>query len=244
MADMRRGLAPDQVPLALAQCHEMLARMGRAEELYREALARKPKDALALGRAARFYLRTDQPEKAEPLLRSLLDPALPLPDGERAWVRRQLALALASGGDRRVDEALGLLESNRREGGETPDDRRIRALVLAARPGERQQALRTLEGLAGGPPPSAHEQFRLARLYEQEKDWTRARDQLLGALAQDGNNPVYLAHLIEGLLSRGKADEARAWVARLEKVEPDAPRTQAFRAQLPNPAKVTRGQKR
>jgi uncharacterized protein HemY len=48
-------------------------------------------------------------------------------------------------------------------------------------------------------------------------------------LALDPKNPEYLAHHIERLLQQGRTDEARPWITRLQKLEPESPRVQRFK---------------
>ena len=60
----------------------------------------------------------------------------------------------------------------------------------------------------------------------------RARELLFSLLAEHDRQPQYLAGLVRLLLARGDADEARLWLGRLERVEPDSPRTRALKAEL------------
>ena len=48
----------------------------------------------------------------------------------------------------------------------------------------------------------------------------------------DKQNPEYLAYLIDGLLRYDQAEEAGAWVTRLESLEPGSERTKTFRARM------------
>jgi tetratricopeptide (TPR) repeat protein len=226
LAGLPKRLAPGQLALAQARCYEALGRMDAAAERFQDALAKRPDDFLVLRGAAAFYLHTDQPARAEPLLRRLLDPAVVVPDGALAWTRRQLALVLAgAGGEANYRAALALLDANRTPAGETLADRRARALVEATRPDQRSAALSTLEELPGDPPLTPDEQLRLARLYEAAGDWPRAQAQMQSLLETDPLNPAYLVHAVRNLLARGRTGEARDLAARLAKLEPDSART-------------------
>jgi predicted Zn-dependent protease len=68
------------------------------------------------------------------------------------------------------------------------------------------------------------------RLYEADNDEQAAEERMLDLLALERNNPEYLAHHIDGLLRRGRSDEARSWIKRLQKLEPDSSRLQTFLA--------------
>jgi tetratricopeptide (TPR) repeat protein len=223
---MRKKLPPDQVELALAVCHEALGHAAEAERHYREALRQRPDDGMAIQRAASFCVHFDRPAQAVPLLRRLLDPAVAVPDGNRLWARRQLALALAFDGDEaNYREAEELVRSD-------PAGGRVRDFVEAARPQTRPDALLRLEASFKNLPPTADELFLLVRVYEAANDAEKARQTMLDVLALDLHNPEYLAHHAGSLLRRGKKDEARPWVLRLEKLEPDSPRVKAFREAL------------
>ncbi len=228
MKAMARKVPPDQVELALAVCHEALAHAAEADRHYQAALRERPDDGLVLQRAASFSVRMDRP--AEPLLRRLLDPAVALPESNRLWARRQLALALAFDGDEaKYREAQALAQSDPVN---DPAGRRVRDFVEAARPQTRPEALRRLEASLKPLPPTADELYRLARIYEAANETEKARQTMLDVLALDMHNPEYLAHHADSLLRRGKKDEARPWVARLERLEPDSPRVKSFQEAL------------
>jgi len=103
---------------------------------------------------------------------------------------------------------------------------------MSARPEDRAEALRRLEGETKAAPPPPDEQFRLVQLYDATGDWPQARDRLVGLLTQDKLNPEYLAYLIDGLLRHDQAEEAGPWIARLETLEPATPRVKTFRSRL------------
>jgi tetratricopeptide (TPR) repeat protein len=229
LEEARGKMAPERATLALAEGYELLARFDLAARQYRTAARHRSDDSAALQRAVVFFVRVGRPDDAEPLLRQLLALTPPLAGDSAAWARRRLALALAERGDADgLREADALLDRNRGRDGESAADRRARAFVAAAPPGGRAQALRDLERLPV-PSPEIDEPLRLARLYDAEGDWAAARRQLDALLTRDADNPAALALLADGLLRRGKAAEARPWLLRLERVEPDSARTRALR---------------
>jgi tetratricopeptide (TPR) repeat protein len=221
-------LPADLVPLTLATAHEALGQMAAAEKEYREALRQQPQDGLALQRAASFFVRLYRPSEATPLLRRLLDPAVAVPDANRVWARRQLALAYG-GDDRQYAEAQALLKG---ESADDPAARRARDFVAATRPEGRAEALRRLESSLAALPATADERFRLAKLYEAAGEADKAREAVLEALTLDMQNPEYLAYHIDRLLRAERGDEARPWLGRLEKLEPASVRVREFRKQL------------
>lgn len=228
--EMRRRLPAPQQPLALAIADELLARWDRAEEHYREALARTPDDPVVVQRAASFYIRLSRVERAEPLLRRLMTPQTTVSSQSQAWARRQLALLLAfKGGEDRYKEALKLLPKEE-PGKETPVfDSRTRLLVQGTRSAGRREALRRLEESAKIQSFPAEELFCLVRLYEADGDEKAAHERMLDLLALEPKIPNYLAHHIERLLQRGRTDEAWPWIKRLRQLEPESSRVQAFK---------------
>jgi tetratricopeptide (TPR) repeat protein len=231
LARMRRKVPPAEVALTEALCAEALAHMTDAERCYRQALAARPSDGLVLVRAAAFFVRLDRPADSVPLLRRLLRPAVVVPDESRRWARRQLALALAFGpGEPAHREARELLGGDPAPG--EPAARRARDLVEAVGPHGRAAALDHLGAALRSRQFPADEAFRLVQAYERAGDDERAHDCMLDVLAVDVQNPEYLAHHAGRLVARGRPDEARPWVARLERLKPGSGRVRDFRAAL------------
>jgi tetratricopeptide (TPR) repeat protein len=215
LAAARKELPPARQASVLAAGYEALGQLDKAGRHYAalaEADSAGHPEMLA---AAAFYDRTGQWTKSEPLLRRLLDPAVKAPAATAAWARRALAVTLAAGTYPQFKEALALVPERPTE---ESADRQARAMVLATRPAHRREAIGLLEGL---PAPSPGARFVLARLYQKDGRWPRARVQLLGLLAEDGNNPAYLDYMIRGLLHNKEAAEAQPYMDRLAKlIEP------------------------
>src|SRR5205823_397038 len=122
--------------------------------------AAKPDGTTYLRSIADFYLRTGQPQKAEPHLRKLLEPQQKTPSGDGAWARRNLALVFALRGDyAQRQDALALLEQDRSPNRGAVEDQRARAVVLALQPGRRRDAIRLFEDLLRRQLPTPDEQF-------------------------------------------------------------------------------------
>ncbi len=222
-------LSAADAPLALAQCYTALNRLDKAKELFQAALRAKPDDLAALRVAADFYLRTNDLGEAEACLRKVIELGIQDPEAG-AWARSVLAVVLAAGGDyQRSHEALALVGLVDETGDKLPaasegtEQERSRAVVLALQPGRRshQEAIEILERMSVRQALSAEDQFLLAQLYEQVGKPQRAWDRLL-PLLQAGGNPRYLAHAVGVLLDQGRTDEADAWFADLQKLQPDA----------------------
>jgi tetratricopeptide (TPR) repeat protein len=233
LQEVRRRLPTDRVALALAACYEALGQNSLAEGQYQAALHAIPDEFIVLHQAAAFFLRAGQPAKAQPHLRALARPANAAPAEQVAWARRQLALIVAEpGSPANVREALALIEQNCAACGETVEDRRARARVLATQPEGRPLALRLLEESREQQPFAPEEQFLLAQLYEAAGDTEQAREQLLGLVVTQERQPLYLASYIWALLRWGDEEEAQRWFVRLEQLEPQTPRTAALRQEI------------
>jgi tetratricopeptide (TPR) repeat protein len=233
VAEAQAKLPPAERPLALAQCYEGLGQPEKATTQYEAALKVSPDDGHVLRGAVHFYLRAGLPRQAEPYLVRLLGDKVKVSAEDRSWARRNLAFVYATQGKvERLSQALALLDENRRLKGDTPEDQRTRAVVLALHPGRQQEAIRTLEELGRRHPLTPDEQLVLASLYETTGDWREARSRLLSLVTSNSDNPRYLAHYIHSLLLRGQADkaphwteEAQHWLAKLEKIDANSART-------------------
>jgi predicted Zn-dependent protease len=234
LGEAARRLPPARADLGLARCEEALGRVGRAEALYRKAVAARPRDFIALDSLADFYRRADELARAAPHLRTLIDPRTPAPEAYVVRARRALAidLAAAAADSAALEEALALLERNARVRGRSRADEVARAFVLATRPERRAEALRLLEAIPDRQRLSAGEQFLLARAYEALGDDAQANDILLGVLALDGEEPQFLAHRTRALIRQGALDEAGRTLSQLERLEPQSPRSRSLREAL------------
>jgi predicted Zn-dependent protease len=224
--EVHKCVDPERRPLALARLYEAADRCDLAERQYHDAAASRPDDFLLLRQAAAFHLRMDQPGRAEPYLRRLLDPRTGAPEEDAAWARRRLALALAGDeGAPRRGEALALLEQNLARRQNSLADVRARVLVVASWPNQRREGLRQFQASLNDLPAGPDDLLVAARLYEADGDGIKAREHRVSLLALDGRNPQYLAHQIRGLLRADERGEAAVYLARLEQVQPRAERT-------------------
>jgi tetratricopeptide (TPR) repeat protein len=210
-------------PLALGACYEAVGQLAEAKQQYAAALEAQPDNPDILQNVAAFFTRTGQFLDAEPVLRRLLEPGRRSPDWAQPWVRRQLAIALAGNGSYpKCVEALALLDANGPRYLATSQDERIRAMVLANLPGRRQEAIQLLERqlrLSLGKGLTPQEEFLLARLYEADGDWPRARAQLADLLEKDSGAQAHVSHYAQVLLEHGEVAAAAPWIEKLEAAE-------------------------
>ena len=132
----------------------------------------------------------------------------------RVWLAQTLLL------NDQTQEAQKLLKSPAADG--EPYDRRLQALLLARRGGERnrRKARRLPEKLAASTHESAPgDHLLLARLYEAEGNLQAARDQYLEYLALLANQaqpqPSHVLMYVEMLLRHGQLDAAARWLKKL-----------------------------
>jgi Tfp pilus assembly protein PilF len=223
-------LSADNAPLALAQCHEAVGDVDNARQQYGVALTKRPDDVTVLRNAAAFAMRRGQWSEAEPLLRRVVSGNVKAVDVDTAWARRQLALVLAMGSDyRRYGEALNLVGLTLATDGTvsetapaaSDDDRRIRARVLSVRPQKpaRLQAIALLEDLGQRQALTVDDRFLLARLYEADGAWPKARERFRDLLAEQGKNSVILAQYIRGLIRQDELTDAERGIDQLAQLE-------------------------
>jgi tetratricopeptide (TPR) repeat protein len=233
----RKKLPPQEAPLALGLCNDVVGRPKEAMDNYLLALSANPGDPITMKAVASAHLDAGRAAAAEPLLAKIVAGKTKKPPaGDLTWAKRKLAVVLAGGTDyqrfTRALELVGLkLDANGRLlPEETPDDstegRLARALVLASQQAQsqfRRQAISLLEGLynQGGLRP--REKFVLALLLDSEgrsHDSHRRLDELVQPPTR---TPQYLAQFAMSLIIHQKlptdlekAKELIGWLEDLE----------------------------
>jgi len=233
LLEARGMLLSEEGRLGLAQCYELAGDRGRAAELYQTLLQERPNDALILRTVASFHLRGGELRQAKPFLSNMLANSVRAPESDVCWARRNLAIALtAEGTYEKFQEAMALLAINDKVDGESVENRRARATLLATQGSRQPEALRLLEELDDMQVLTADDQFLLARLNESKGNWTTAGRILFLLLGENPNNPQILAHYARILLHRGDLQESSLIVGRLEKLQPGAIGTVEIKARL------------
>ena len=240
--EQARKTLPERVkPLALARCFAILERPDQAQEQYRAAVAAWPEDVPTLETAANLALRLGKLDDAKGYLRKLLAHRLDAP-GPASRARRILGVLLAASGDRRQAreslEVMGMVgddpSSRRTWADQSSSDLRAKANVLALRGGRghRRAALEALAIVVGRGEANPDDRLLMARLFEVEGDWPKARDQVQLALAEADDSPGLLAFYVRGLLKHDEASGAGPWLQKLEKLDPSARQTAELKARL------------
>jgi tetratricopeptide (TPR) repeat protein len=265
--EAQNKIPADRATIALALCYEAIEDKDRARQLYEAALTAKPEDVAVLRSVSEFYmrrvnqeqtteLRAANYEKVTPLLKKLIDCQAKAP-ADAAWARRALAMVIATQTQslehldkleartsyERSRDALAVLGILDRDDqlllapGDTAEDARTMAVVLAAQQNQRQrrQAVRILEELTTRQALTPDDQFLLAQLYEAVHERAKAREQMIKLLASaeaSPRYPQYLAWFIRSKLRLGETEDAEAWLGKLDKLEPTAFQTAELKARL------------
>ncbi len=232
IAKMKVNLSTDEVSLALAQCYESMGKFDVATEHYEKALSIHLDNCGLMLRVARHYIQTGRFDKAEPVLRQLLDG-----DGRSVAVvqnaRRLLAITLAATGKYPgFCEALELVNENIGAGIGSVADLRAKARLLASRPSHhpRREAIEIFESLDNRAPLSPQDQLQLIGLYEATGNRDRTILTLGRLIRKAGSDPDYLALAVRAMLHHGELDaSAEAWLEKLEQLQPEEFRTLELR---------------
>ena len=214
--------------LFLAQCYWLGKDIPTASRLYQELLKKSPADLVTLKSSSEFYENTRQPEQQEAVLRKAiqLDPSA-------SWAARSLALLLTTRPDSVAwAEAWGLVSPGASGSGDLPEDRLVRATVLARSPenARRLEAIPAfsalIEDLPLSNPVGVDARVRLSQTMLEIKQFGDALKYIL-PLADDADRatPLALAIAIEALARSGNAGEAFLRLNRLVTLDPKSPRT-------------------
>jgi Flp pilus assembly protein TadD len=115
----------------------------------------------------------------------------------------------------------------------TPEDQRVRAMVLALRPGDRRESIKTLVASFERVKPTPVEEFLLAQLYEADRKWPKASEILRElALSKQGVTAEMLAFYVRALIRHNQVSDAQIWLEKLESMEPNDPRTIELKARV------------
>lgn len=191
----------NKITFVLIAYYQTIDQPEKAEEQFVKLFNSNPNDPSLFKSLVAFHIRNGNYSKAEALLKNQVDtPLLDMPTLN--WARRSYALSLVTKGDyASFKEALALIEKNLKENSTTPEDLRAQALILSTRPGPRQDIIKELELSFSMLKPSAIESQLLAQLYEEEGNWSKAKNILAeAATTKDGEVPNFIAYYILALL--------------------------------------------
>ena len=218
----------DRPEVVLAKCRWIVGDIPAATKLYDSLLARAPADVITLKSIAEFNESQGRSLECERALRLILklEPAA-------SWAARILAIRLTSGTDESAwNEAWSLVAPGSPCYGETPEDRLIRATLLARCPDKarREQAAPMLSQLAEDLPVTnlvgIEARVRLATAlleFDRASEAVRFIEPLANNPTQV--NPLILSLSAEALARSGRVDDAQLRADKLATIEPKSTRT-------------------
>jgi tetratricopeptide (TPR) repeat protein len=222
----RRECKTDRPDLFLAQCYWVGKDLPNAKDAFKKAVDAKPDDLATLRFLVKFYEETDQDGLVEPVLRHVLklDPL-------NSWAARALALRLTTRPDPTAwGEAWALIAPGSSASGDTPEDRLMRATLLARSPDvrRREDAVQAFLSLVNDLPISSRLAIETRIKLSQAMLDTNRFDQAWDAIrpvAEDQARPnvVALVLAIEALSRAKHPDEAQRYLDQLSSLEPGSP---------------------
>ena len=222
----RRDCKSDRPELFLAQCYWLAKDIPRAEAAFKKAVETKPADVVTLRGLVEYYEGINQPEKVEAVLRKVLSI-----DSTTGWAARALAMKISGHLDPATwPEAWALVAPGSSTAGDTPEDRLVRATVLARSPesNRRMEAIPAFKALTNDLPISnalgIDTRVRLAQALLEIGRIAEAWD-TIRPVADDVSrpNPSALIIAVEALANSKRADEAEVYLKRLTQVDPKSP---------------------
>jgi len=182
VSEAARRLPPAEAETTLALCRSIA---GDEPAAGTNAAATPLGDAAAIRTAAEFHVDALNVARAKPLLDALLDPKTNAPPDAVAWAKRALALLAVRTGDQRlVREAIAQFEGEPAAGPLGLDDQRARALLLTATINRRDEGVRELDKMEREGRLRREDRFLLANLHQQRGEWPACR-QLMTALVNE-----------------------------------------------------------
>ena len=213
-----------------ARLFEAAGQFKEPEEYYKQQLAKDPQRAQAILEVASFYQRTAQAQKAEPYLRSLLEPARKYRQPIVLQARRALAGVLAARDYGGFREALALMDANLAAEGDKTSDIVVKANIFASRP-ERthmRESMLLLKELDGKQKLNSQTLVLLAQLCDalgERETASQHWERLLGPNVQSVNLEKY----IRRQLRNQELDDVPPLLTQLRKLEPNIAAELTFR---------------
>ncbi|MGA2255636.1 MAG: tetratricopeptide repeat protein, partial [Thermoguttaceae bacterium] len=233
--DAEQMIPPDASPLAMGYINEAIGETQKAGQCYEKAFKLTPDLPLVIGLLADFYVRSNDPKRAAPLIGRLLSGELQTSESDLTAARRLKAILLFNEGYPKFKEAFELIDRNLASPLASPQDKRLKVRFLLADPrwahGPEVLALAASLVATGGAEPDPDDRFQLAGLYLARGDWEHCRDQMGKLVNGDQGNPRYLAAYVRMLLDKDELSDAERWLDRLDR-DSHAAKSVALRADL------------
>ncbi len=223
----------DRPELIWAQAWRIAGERDRADKAFEAALSLWPDDPRVGRAAAEYYETTGRRLRAEAVLRKAIER-----DVSQRWASRGLAMILsARSGDIAAWRKAWDLVKDPAPGGDLPEDRLIRALVLAqgTEAANRVDAVKMLKSLVadlpGDLPIAVTSRQMLAKLLLKSEPAEAAAFAAPDALAANAGPRALTLHT-DALIAAKKYDDADRQLDRLASIAPDDATTVTLRARL------------
>ncbi len=247
MTEAKTQIPADRASLALARCRDLMKQFDKARPLYETAYAASPNDPYVARAVADFLLRVPASSKnalsADKVLQRMIDGKVEGSEGSVRWARLRMATLLgAQRGYEGLKRALKLVEENLAESPSSVSNLRMKSKLLANHPRRayRQQAIGILKKLTEGKQSQPDDELILAKLYLSEGDWGKASIQFRSLYANLAAKGDYrrkfqiqcVTAYLEAMISHNEFSTARSYIARLQKLAPNAYGTVDMEARL------------
>ncbi len=235
VAEAAKHLTEKNQSLALGLCYEAIGDRTKAGQLIETGLAALPRDPATLKTATLFYIRNNQPDKAEVAIRTLLSPAVNALPGDRFSAQRLLTLVLARRNYHGFRESLAELEKQSKSASreEIRSEQLFKARVLSSWPfqKERKRAVQLLEDEERRAPLVLLDAALLAEQYDAIGEPKKAEVRWGRLLDAHGNDPVVLTSAVRHYLKWQHWDQAAPLLVRLKELKPNDLATLELEAQ-------------
>jgi cellulose synthase operon protein C len=208
----------------------------KALEAFKQARTEYPDDVRTVASQSDFLMRIGRLAEAREGYQWMLSQSFTFSE-DKDHARRQLAIATAADPDySKAREALEMLRGapgGTSSEGESPADRRNRAVILALQKDRtsKLEAIKLLEENTNGRTPG--EQFLLAQLHNQVGNQPRVRVVMTDLLRSEKNKiSLYVSFYAAWLLREGDLRGAEEWINQMAKIEPNSLRTAELKARL------------
>ncbi|WP_435006555.1 tetratricopeptide repeat protein [Tundrisphaera lichenicola] len=223
----------ERIGLLIARCQWVAGDITSATSGFERALANSSNDPLALRDIVEFQKSTGKVEELELTLRKAMK-LEPIPP----WAPRELALLLSNDNDSTSwAEAWSLVMPGAKTITESPEDRLIRAIILAKSPESDRRAeaapamVALIKDLPASNPVARSARILVAQALLDSNQPAEA-EAFIAPMADDVIRPAAapLAIAIEASARTGKIEQASTRLARLLTIEPKSPRASSSKA--------------
>ena len=222
---MENRFSDDVSTRIMGQSYAWLGNRMMAEHYLSAALAEDPEDMFREQAMARYHMINKRPNLAIPHLNSILENKLsadaPM-DALAVWARRSLARVLASLSNHRAfQQALALVEANRRDKKLETSDTSLKGLLLASRdePLYRKNGLSLLESVSQDD-LETDARLALAQLYFVGDRWSDCREVMQALLIDNPTDIRLLGQYVAMLIEREEWPQAEIWLRQLREKAP------------------------